>query len=148
MQGRVQPNVSGSVVRFRTCHNASEYVIRILNNTAIFIVLAVSYNLINGITGQFPLEPNAFVAIGAYTTALLTLTRAEKELSFIIDPLIWPLNSTCLPWTFSVFGLDGEFQPSPRLHHTHHFHPLRIAACDQIVQDTVGRILGKQPCVP
>jgi len=82
--------------------HASEYVIRILNNTAIFIVLAVSYNLINGITGQFSLEPNAFVAIGAYTTALLTLTPTEKELSFIIDPLIWPLNSICLPFVVAL----------------------------------------------
>ena len=42
-----------------------EYSVRILNNIAIFIILAVSYNLINGVTGQFSLEPNGFVAIGA-----------------------------------------------------------------------------------
>jgi len=48
-----------------------EYTIRIINNVAIFIILAVSYNLINGITGQFSLEPNGFVAIGAYVTAIL-----------------------------------------------------------------------------
>ena len=83
-------------------HYTSEYVLRILNNTAIFITLAVSYNLINGITGQFSLEPNAFVAIGAYTSALLTLTPAEKELSFIIKPLIWPLNSISLPFLPSL----------------------------------------------
>ena len=53
--------------------NFDEYTIRILNNVAIFIILAVSYNLINGITGQFSLEPNGFIAIGAYVTAILTV---------------------------------------------------------------------------
>ncbi len=43
----------------------SHYAIRILNTIAIYIIVAVSYNLINGITGQFSLQPNAFLAIGA-----------------------------------------------------------------------------------
>lgn len=72
--------------------NASEYQVRLLNNCAIFITLAVSYNLINGTCGQFSLAPNAFVAIGAYTSALLTMTPTEKQVTFIIEPLIWPLS--------------------------------------------------------
>ena len=56
-----------------------EYTVRILNNIAIFTILAVSYNLINGVTGQFSLEPNGFVAIGAYVTALLLLDGDAKE---------------------------------------------------------------------
>ncbi len=71
-----------------------EYQIRILNMVAIYITLAVSYNLINGITGQFSLEPNAFVALGAYSSALLTMTPVEKEMNFIIDP--------CVPWLAQV----------------------------------------------
>ncbi len=82
--------------------NASEYHIRLLNNCAIFITLAVSYNLINGVCGQFSLEPNAFVAIGAYTSALLTMSPAEKELSFIIEPLIWPLSVISVPFWLSL----------------------------------------------
>jgi branched-chain amino acid transport system permease protein len=81
---------------------ASEYHIRLLNNCAIFITLAVSYNLINGICGQFSLEPNAFVAIGAYTSALLTMSPAEKQLSFIIEPLIWPLSVISIPFWLSL----------------------------------------------
>ena len=80
----------------------SDYEIRILNNCAIFIILAVSYNLINGVTGQFSLEPNAFVAIGAYTSALLTLTPLEKEISFIIEPCIWPLSVITTPFIVSL----------------------------------------------
>ena len=82
--------------------NASEYHIRLLNNCAIFITLAVSYNLINGICGQFSLEPNAFVAIGAYTSALLTMSPAEKQLSFIIEPLVWPLSVISIPFWLSL----------------------------------------------
>jgi len=82
--------------------NATEYHIRLLNNCAIFITLAASYNLINGICGQFSLEPNAFVAIGAYTSALLTMSPAEKQLSFIIEPLIWPLSVISIPFWLSL----------------------------------------------
>ena len=81
---------------------ASEYHIRLLNNCAIFITLAASYNLINGVCGQFSLAPNAFVAIGAYTSALLTMSPAEKQLSFMIEPLIWPLNAFAVPFWLSL----------------------------------------------
>ncbi len=87
--------------------SGSDYEIRILIACAIFVVFAVSYNLINGVTGQFSLGPNAFAAVGAYTAALLTLTPAEKELSFIIDPLIWPLSVIQAP--FIVALLAGGF---------------------------------------
>jgi len=90
---------------------ASAYHIRILNLCGIFITLAVSYNLINGVTGQFSLEPNAFVAIGAYTTSLLTLFPAEKQMSFIIEPLIWPLSVISIPFfpALIIAGLVTAF---------------------------------------
>jgi branched-chain amino acid transport system permease protein len=81
---------------------ATEYQIRLLNNCAIFITLAVSYNLINGVCGQFSLEPNAFVAIGAYTSALLTMSPTEKQITFIIEPLIYPLNVIAIPFWLSL----------------------------------------------
>ena len=84
--------------------SGSDYTIRILNNIAIFIILAVSYNLINGITGQFSLAPNAFVAIGSYTSALLILTPMEKEISFIIEPCIWPLSVITTPFIVSLIA--------------------------------------------
>jgi len=89
-------------------NQADEYQIRILNVSAIFVTLAVSYNLINGVAGQFSLGPNAFMAVGAYTTALLTLSPAEKELSFIIEPIIWPLSVLHLPFLPSLL-IGGAF---------------------------------------
>ena len=73
-------------------NNFNDYTIRILNNIAIFIILAASYNLINGVTGQFSLEPNGFVAIGAYVTALALLSEDMKwELFQLEDPHPWVL---------------------------------------------------------
>lgn len=73
-------------------NNFDQYTIRILNTIAIFIILAVSYNLINGVTGQFSLEPNGFVAIGAYVTALALLTEEMKWDTFQLeDPHPWVL---------------------------------------------------------
>ncbi|MRR36858.1 branched-chain amino acid ABC transporter permease, partial [bacterium] len=99
-------SIAGTVVLLALLYVAntqgSDYTIRILNNIAIFIILAVSYNLINGVTGQFSLAPNAFVAIGSYTSALLTLTPMEKEISFIIEPCIWPLSVITLPFIVSL----------------------------------------------
>jgi branched-chain amino acid transport system permease protein len=66
----------------------NSYTLTVLANIYIFIILAISYNLINGVTGQFSLEPNGFVAIGAYVTALLILTPDQKGGMFMIeDPL-------------------------------------------------------------
>ncbi|GMX03003.1 hypothetical protein LOCUS_48740 [Klebsiella pneumoniae] len=49
----------------------NDYIVRVISTIFIFMILAVSYNLINGVTGQLSLEPNGFVAVGAYVTALL-----------------------------------------------------------------------------
>ena len=69
-----------------------EYTVRIINNVAIFIILAVSYNLINGVTGQFSLEPNGFVAIGAYVTSILIVDADTMLYQYDIeDPSAWVL---------------------------------------------------------
>jgi branched-chain amino acid transport system permease protein len=83
---------------------ANDYHLRLLNTTAIFITMAVSYNLVNGICGQLHLGPNAFVTLGAYTAALLTLTSAEKQMSFVITPLIWPLNEISAPFPLALLA--------------------------------------------
>lgn len=80
----------------------TDYQIRILNNMAIFIAMAVSYNLVNGYCGILHLGPNGFIAIGAYTAALLTMSPAEKQLNFIIQPLIWPLSVIQVPFAVSL----------------------------------------------
>ncbi|MCS7060844.1 MAG: branched-chain amino acid ABC transporter permease [Anaerolineae bacterium] len=80
----------------------NDYYQRILAVIAINVILAVSLNLTNGYSGDFSLGHAAFMAIGAYTSAILTLpvrTKAvvlpdlppwlsQVELPFILAPLI------------------------------------------------------------
>ena len=49
------------------------YYLRILILIGIYIILALSLNLINGYTGLFSIGHAAFYGIGAYSSALLTL---------------------------------------------------------------------------
>jgi branched-chain amino acid transport system permease protein len=81
-----------------------EYQVRLLNNMAIFITLAVAYNLVNGVCGQLHLGPNAFITLGAYTAALLTMTPAEKALNFMVTPLYWPLSQVALPFPAALLA--------------------------------------------
>ena len=48
------------------------YALFVLYNIGINIILAVSLNLINGYTGQFSLGHAGFMAVGAYTAAVIT----------------------------------------------------------------------------
>jgi branched-chain amino acid transport system permease protein len=83
---------------------AGEYQVRLLNNMAIFITLAVAYHLINGVCGQLHLGPNAFITLGAYTAALLTLAPAEKALNFMVTPLYWPLSVIVVPFPVALLA--------------------------------------------
>ncbi|MFK5880694.1 MAG: branched-chain amino acid ABC transporter permease [Sulfurospirillum sp.] len=76
------------------------YAVSILNNIAIFAILALSYNLINGVAGQFSLEPNGFVAIGAYVTALFLIPAETKLDMFALeDPssIVLAMHASFLP---------------------------------------------------
>lgn len=64
----------------------SPYVLQILTLAGINVILAVSLNLINGFTGQFSIGHAGFMAIGAYTSAFLSVTfgpRLESALAFL-----------------------------------------------------------------
>jgi branched-chain amino acid transport system permease protein len=49
------------------------YMLAILTSTGIFVIAAISLNLLLGFTGQLSLGHAAFFGIGAYTSALLSL---------------------------------------------------------------------------
>jgi len=87
------------------------YRIRILNLCAIYTVLGLSLNLINGFTGLFSLGHAGFIAIGAYTTALLTMTEKVKIQNFFLEPLIAPFNSLSVPFIVALIiaGLLSAF---------------------------------------
>src|SRR4030095_7765600 len=54
------------------------YYVDVLTRIGINITLAVSLNLINGHAGQFSLGHAGFMAVGAYTSAAMTMFLAPK----------------------------------------------------------------------
>ncbi|MDR1955909.1 MAG: branched-chain amino acid ABC transporter permease [Treponema sp.] len=76
----------------------SSFVVRILNLCGIYIILALSLNLINGFTGLFSLGHAGFMALGAYISALLTMSPAQKEMNFFMTPIISCLAQVELPF--------------------------------------------------
>jgi len=65
------------------------------------IILAVSLNITNGFTGLFSLGHPAFMAIGGYTTAILTFPLAKRPLFLPDFPEF--LGSVQLPFAPSLF---------------------------------------------
>lgn len=64
----------------------SPYVLQVLTLAGINIILAVSLNLINGFTGQFSIGHAGFMAVGAYTSAFVSVeygVQLEKTFSFL-----------------------------------------------------------------
>ncbi len=74
----------------------NNYYQRILAIIGIHIMLTVSLSLTNGYTGDFSLGIAAFMAIGAYTAALLTLPVTAKT-TLISGLPLW-LKQTTLPF--------------------------------------------------
>ena len=70
-----------------------KYELRILNLAGIYVILGLSLNLINGFTGLFSLGHAGFMAVGAYTSALLTMSAVQKESNFFVKPIVpWLAN--------------------------------------------------------
>ncbi len=74
------------------------FAIRVLSLSAIYVVLALSLNLVNGFTGLFSLGHAGFMAVGAYTCALLTMTPEQKEMNFFLEPIAPWLAHLSLPF--------------------------------------------------
>lgn len=92
-------------------NSLDSYKIRILNLCAIYTVLGLSLNLINGFTGLFSLGHAGFVAVGAYTTALLTMSEKVKNQNFFMEPLMAPFNHISVPFIVALLiaGLLSAF---------------------------------------
>ena len=53
-------------------------LITVLKKSAVFSLLTVSMNLLNGFTGLFSLGQAGFMLLGAYTYAVLTIPEAQR----------------------------------------------------------------------
>jgi len=67
-----------------------QYILHILITTGIFIIAAMSLNLLLGYTGQLSLGHVAFFGIGAYASALTTLGFEVELFGFRVVHQPWP----------------------------------------------------------
>lgn len=74
----------------------SDYVLSIVNFVGIYMILALSLNITNGLTGLFSLGHPAFMAIGGYVTAILTFPVRKK--SMFLEELPQWLGTLELPF--------------------------------------------------
>jgi branched-chain amino acid transport system permease protein len=71
---------------------------------AINAILGLSLNLIYGMAGMFSLGHAGFMAIGAYVSALLILTPAQKTAMWILDPIAPWLLKIHSPFLVSILA--------------------------------------------
>jgi branched-chain amino acid transport system permease protein len=89
-------------------HNLfSPFTLRIFNLSGIYIILALSLNLLNGFTGLFSLGHSGFMAIGAYTSALLTMSPAQKSMNFFLAPIVPILANVEIPFIPALIIAGG-----------------------------------------
>ena len=80
------------------------YAMRILNLSAIYIVLALSLNMVNGFLGLFSLGSAGFMAVGAYVSALLSMSPEVKEMNFFLEPLVPWMQNLTLPFFIALIA--------------------------------------------
>jgi branched-chain amino acid transport system permease protein len=87
------------------------FTLRVFNLCAIYIVLALSLNLLNGFTGLFSLGHAGFMAVGAYVCALLTMTPELKDMNYFLTPIVPWLHNITIPFLPAILiaGLVSAF---------------------------------------
>jgi branched-chain amino acid transport system permease protein len=109
------------IVLFLCNQYLDSYQLRIINLCGIYITLGLSLNLIYGFTGLFSLGHAGFMAVGAYTTALLTMPPQLKQMNFFLEPIVpWLANvEVGFFWALiiagSITGLIGFLIGAPVL---------------------------------
>ncbi len=84
------------------------YTLQILVNIGIGIVLALGLNIITGVTGQLSLGHAAFMSIGAFTGAILTMkTGVPFYLTIILSGLFTAFVAALIGWP--ILRLTGDY---------------------------------------
>lgn len=80
--------VGGCLLLDKVAQGQSDFAQRLINLAGLYVTLAVSLNLINGITGQFSIGHAAFYQVGAYTAGALAMNFFGKA---HLAPGLWLL---------------------------------------------------------
>ena len=84
------------------------YSMQILVNIGIGIILALGLNIITGLTGQLSLGHAAFMSIGAFSGALLTIkTGMPFSLTILLSGLITAAVAAAIGWP--ILRLTGDY---------------------------------------
>lgn len=83
-------------------NSVDSYVRRVLNICAIYTIVALSMNLVNGFTGQFSLGQAGFMAIGAYSVAIFTVPVAMRPTIFYMEPMAPAIANVQLPFVAAL----------------------------------------------
>lgn len=75
----VLENVSAWIPGMPAVFSPTSQLFTVLKKGAVYSLVAVSMNLLNGFTGLFSLGQAGFMLLGAYTYAILTVPMAAKE---------------------------------------------------------------------
>lgn len=84
--------------------NSSEYSyqISIMERAAIYAVVAVSMNLLTGFTGLFSLGQAGFMAVGAYTVAILTIPVESRPSVYYVNGISPAIESLQCPFWLAL----------------------------------------------
>lgn len=84
------------------------YTMQILVNIGIGIILALGLNIITGLTGQLSLGHAAFMSVGAFTGALLTIkTGIPFSMTILLSGLITAAVAAAIGWP--ILRLTGDY---------------------------------------
>ncbi len=124
------------------------YQRKIANLCAIYIILGLSMNLINGFTGLFSLGHAGFMAIGAYTVAILTMPPAMKELNFFMKPMAPFLLNLNMPFLVALLmggiiaGVFGFLIGAPVLKLTDDYLAIATLGFSEIIRIIIINLQG------
>lgn len=84
------------------------YMMQILVNVGIAIVLALGLNVIVGLTGQLSLGHAAFMSIGAFTSAMVTIkTGLPFSLNLLVTGVVTAIVAAAIG--FPILRLTGDY---------------------------------------
>lgn len=86
--------------------NIDSYLRRILSLCAIYTIMGLSMNLVNGFTGMFSLGQAGFMAIGAYSVAIFTVPVEQRATVFYLEPMHPAIANIYMPF-FVALLLGG-----------------------------------------
>lgn len=73
------------------------YAISIIEKSLVYAVVALSMNIVTGFTGLFSLGQAGFMALGAYTTAILTIPIASRPNVYYMNGILPALENAIVP---------------------------------------------------